>query len=176
MFGRRKKAEPKAPELMAGSAHDRLMQTVYRMVSCHRNSDAIGLLMDAYDYLQCSIRDFETLFVQVERWGASRTLLCIGRLIIYKLDRERRHDLAIHWIERCQQISPKFVLPELARVTFYARQAIHAGKFEVAKNLLCDYSERYGDVVGGGECERLLQLIEPDIDVSAFDQVRRKQV
>jgi hypothetical protein len=56
-------------------------------------------------------------------------------------------------------------LPELSRVTFYARQAIERGKFEMAKNLVADYESRYGSLVGGGECERLLQLIEPDIDV-----------
>jgi hypothetical protein len=38
----------------------------------------------------------------------------------------------------------------------------------MAKNLVADHESRYGGLVGGGECERLLQLIEPDIDVSGF--------
>ena len=158
---------------MSGAAHDRLMRDTYRMVSCHRNSDAIFLLMNAYDYEQTHTRDFEKLFTQVEQWGPSRTLLSIGRLIIYKLDRERRPDRVLIWIERCQQISPKFLLPELARVTFYARRAIEAGKFHVATNLVSEYEARYPHVVVGGECERLLQLMSPDIDVTAFADDRR---
>ena len=168
MFGRKRKPEPLQADVMSGPAHDRLMRSVYRMVSCHRNGDAIYLLMDAYDYLQTRTQEFEKLFRYVEEWGPSRTLLCLGRLIIYKLDRERRHDRVINYIEICQQINPRFQLPELSRVTFYARQAIERGKFDMAKNLVADYETRYGSAVGGGECERLLQLIEPDIDVSAF--------
>jgi hypothetical protein len=72
------------------------------------------------------------------------------------------------YIEKCQNISPQFVLPELSRVTFYARQAIEVGKLDIAKNLVVEHETRYGDLVGSGECERLLNLIEPDIDVTAF--------
>ncbi|MCG6889521.1 MAG: hypothetical protein LJE92_08035 [Gammaproteobacteria bacterium] len=77
-------------------------------------------------------------------------------------------DVSINYIEKCQKVSPKFVLPELSRVTFYARQAIEAGKLDVAKNLCVEYETRYAGLVGSGECERLLQLIEPDIDVTRF--------
>ena len=100
--------------------------------------------------------------------GPSRTLLCLGRLIIYKLDREKRHDRVITYIDKCQKISPQFLLPELSRVTFYARQAIEAGKLNIAKNLVVEYEARYGDLVGSVECDRMLKLIEPDIDVSKF--------
>ena len=168
MFGWKKKAEPAPPPVESGRDHDRLMRSVYKMVSCHRSSDAIFLLMDAYDYLQTTTHEFEQLYKHVEEWGPSRALLCLGRLIIYKLDREKRYDRALVYIEKCQQVSPKFVLPELSRVTFYARQAIDLGKLDVAKHLVMEHDERYGDLVGDGECERLLQLLEPDIDISAF--------
>ena len=168
MFGRGKKPEPVPADTVSGPDYDRLMRGVYKMVSCHRDSDAVCLLMDAYDYLQTPTAEFEKLFAHVEQWGPSRTLLCLGRLVIYRLEREKRHDRVIACIDRCQQVNPKFLLPELARVTFYARQAIERGRFEMAKNLLADYETRYGGLVGGGECERLLQLIEPDIDVSGF--------
>jgi hypothetical protein len=88
--------------------------------------------------------------------------------MIYKLDREKRHDRVLTYIEKCQSISPKFLLPELSRVTFYARQAIDVGKLDVAKNLVTEHETRYGGLVGSGECDRLLNLIEPDIDVTAF--------
>ena len=170
MFGRKKKKEidEHQAEAMAGPHYDRFMGRVYRMVSCHRDSDAISMLMEEYDYLQTHTREFEALYKHVEQWGPSRTLLCLGRLIIYKLDREKRHDRVRAYIEKCQVISPRFVLPELSRVTFYARQAIDAGKFDMAKNLVVEHETRYGDLVGGGECDRLLKLIEPDIDVTVF--------
>ena len=168
MFGRKKNSVQQQTPKMPVREHERLMASVYWMVGCHRDSDAIYLLMNEYDYLQTPTPEFEALFKHVEQWGPSRTLHCIGRLIIYKLDREKRHDRVMTYIEKCQKINPKFVLPELTRVTFYARQAIEAGKLDMAKNLCVEYETRYGGVVGSGECDRLLQLIDPDIDLTEF--------
>ena len=168
MFGKKKKIKDQDPPIMSGREYDRFMSRVYRMVGCHRDSDAVFLLMDEFDYLQTRTHEFETLYKHVEQWGPSRTLLCLGRLIIYKLDREKRHEKVLAYIEKCQGISPRFVLPELSRVTFYARQAIEAGKLGLAKNLVVEHETRYGDLVGHGECDRLLKLIEPDIDVTVF--------
>jgi hypothetical protein len=162
LFGRKKKVKQEQPEGMPARDYDRFMSRVYRMVSCHRDSDAIFLLMDQYDYLQ------KTLYQHVEQWGPSRTLLCLGRLIIYRLDREKRHDRVLIYIAKCQGINPKFILPELSRITFYARQAIEVGKLELAKNLVVEHETRYGDLVGSTDCDRLLSLIEPDIDVTAM--------
>lgn len=168
MFGRKKNPEQQPTRKTPVREHERLMGSVYRLVACHRDSDAIFLLMNEFDYLQTPMQEFEALYQRAEQWGPSKTLLCLGRLIIYRLDREKRHGQVITYIEKCQKISPKFILPELSRVTFYARQAIAAGKLEVAKNLCVEYETRYAGLVGSGECERLLQLIEPDIDVTGF--------
>jgi hypothetical protein len=168
LFGKKKKAKEEQSEGMPARDYDRFMSRVYRMASCHRDSDAVQLLMDQYDYLQTRTQEFEALYEHVEQWGSSRTLLCLGRLIIYKLDRERRQDRVLTYIEKCQNISPQFVLPELSRVTFYARQAIEAGRLDIAKNLVAEHETRYGGLVGGSECDRLLSLIEPDIDVTAI--------
>ena len=166
-FGKKKIEQPQIPQ-RSGREHDKFMRRVYKMVNVHRDSDAVFLLMDEYDYLQTQTREFEALYRHVEEWGPSRTLQCVARLIIYKFDREKRHDKALVYIEKSQAISPRFELPELSRVTFYARQAVAAGKLGVAKNLVVEHETRYRGQVGGGECERLLKLIEPDIDVSAF--------
>ena len=168
MFGIKKKLEEPQDQRMSGRDYDRLMGRVYRMVGCHRDSDAIQMLIDEFDYLQTRTHEFEALYKHVEQWGNSRTLLCLGRLIIYKLDREKRFEQVLHYIEKCQGISPMFVLPELSRVTFFARQAIDAGKLSLAKNLVVDHAARYGDLVGSGECDRILKLIDPDIDVTSF--------
>lgn len=159
--------QPPAPQL-SGRDYDRFMGRVYKNVGCHRNSEAVQMLLDEYDYLQTPIPELESLYRHVAQWGSSRTLLCLGRLVIYRLDREKRYPRVLDYIEMCQQVSPRFQLPELSRVTFFARRAIEAGKLEVAKNLVIEHETRYGDLVGGGECVRLLQLLEPDIDVTAF--------
>ena len=168
MFGKKKPGSPPPEPHLSGRDYDRFMGRVYKNVSCHRNSEAICMLMEEYDYLQTPLAELESLFRHVEQWGPSRTLLCLGRLIIYRLDREKRYPQVLQYIEKCQAMSPRFVLTELSRVTFFARQAIDAGKLELAKNLVMEHDSRYGDLVGGAECERLLQLIEPDIDVTAF--------
>lgn len=168
MFGRKKKIEEPPAATLSGREYDHFMGRVYRMVGCHRDSDAVCMLMEQYDYLQTRMPELEKLYRHVAQWGPSRTLLCLARLIIYRLDREKQHGKALIYIEQCQAMSPRFVLPELPRVTFYARQAIAAGKLEVAKNLVLEHESRYGGLVGGGECDRLLQLIEPDIDLTAF--------
>ena len=168
MFGKKKKIKEQQTQRMSGREYDRFMGRVYKMVGCHRDSDAVFLLMDEFDYMQTWTHEFEALYKHIEQWGPSRTLLCLGRLIIYKLDREKHHGRVLTYIEKCQNMSPRFVLPELSRVTFYARQAIEAGKLDVAKNLIVEYETRYGELVGSGECDRLLKLIEPDIDVTVF--------
>jgi hypothetical protein len=168
VFGKKKKIKEQQTQGISGREYDRFMGRIYKMVGCHRDSNAVFLLMDEFDYLQTQTHEFEALFKHVEQWGPSRTLLCLGRLIIYKLDREKHHGRVLAYIEKCQSMSPRFVLPELSRITFYARQAIEAGKLDVAKNLVVEYETRYGDLVGSGECDRLLKLIEPDIDVTVF--------
>lgn len=170
MFGKKKEIKEQQVERMSGREYDRFMGRVYRMVGCHRDSEAVYLLVDEYDYLQTRTQEFEALFEHVEQWGPSRTLLCLGRLIIYKLDREKRHERVLAYIEKCQNISPRFVLPELSRTSFYARRAIEAGRLDLAKNLIVEHETRYGGLVGSGECDRLLKLIEPDIDVTVFSK------
>jgi len=39
------------------------MGRVYRMVGCHRDGDAVYLLMDQYDYLQTRAQEFEALLL-----------------------------------------------------------------------------------------------------------------
>ena len=84
MFGRKKKLAEPAVQRISGREYDRFMGRVYKMVSCHRDGDAIFLLLQEYDYLQTHMHEFETLFKHVEQWGPSRTLLCLARLIIYR--------------------------------------------------------------------------------------------
>ena len=137
---------------------DKFMGQVYQMVKTHRDSEAILALLEKYG-ADAHAQELEQLFERVEGWGKSRTLLCLGRLLIQILDDERRHGRAIVYIEKCQKTSPKFLIPDLSRVLFFAEMAIHTGKFEVARNLLADAPKRYGDLVNSAQCNHLLQGI-----------------
>jgi hypothetical protein len=85
------------------------MSRIYQMVKTHRDSEAIFYLSERYNLLSKTKNDLEQLFESVEKLGASRTLLCIGRLLIYKLDKEKRYGIAIVYIEKCQKISAQFI-------------------------------------------------------------------
>jgi membrane associated rhomboid family serine protease len=114
---------------------EKIMKELYKFVSVHRDSEAICLLLERYD-MDTPINDLEMLFNRISEWGPSRTLLCLGRLIIHLFDEANRHNLAIAYIDKCQAISPKFILPVDDRTVFYSNKAIDMGMPEVSKKLL----------------------------------------
>lgn len=138
---------------------DRFMGQVYKAVTTHRDAEAINLLVDRYDYKELGSKDFITLYKHIEAWGPSRTLLCLGRLIIFLLDRENRYGQALHYIEKCQAISPAFILPDLTKTHYYAKMAIDAGRPEITSKLIKNSEKRYGHLV---DLEQL-KTLEPFI-------------
>jgi len=114
---------------------EQFMKELYQHVTTHRDSQAICLLLERYD-LDTPINELEMLFNRVAEWGPSRTLLCLGRLIIYMFDQANRQSLAIAYIDKCQIISPKFILPVDDRTVFYSNSAVEMGMPEVSKKLL----------------------------------------
>jgi hypothetical protein len=138
---------------------DRFMAKIYRMVTTHRDGEAVYTLMQQYDYFHTEVAQYEELFRHIHGWGPSRTLLCIGRLVIQRLHEEKRYGRALYFIEQCQAIRPQFILPDLSQTLFYARQAIELGKIQLALNLLQDPYTRYGDEVNAELCIELLAQI-----------------
>ena len=157
--GRPREMEPEIEERVAARDQDGFMSRVYRMVECDRDSDAVCLLMERYDFLETEVHELEALYERIEEWGPSRALLCLGGLIIYRLDQELRQAAAVAYIAKCQAIDPRFALPEVSRVTFFAQMAIQCGRPEVARNLLADAVARYGDLVDARECARLQEML-----------------
>jgi membrane associated rhomboid family serine protease len=136
--------------------YDRFMGQVYQMVKTHRDSEATLELLSRYDQ-QTLFTELEPIFERVYEWGPSRTLACVGRLLIQILDREQRHGRVLFYVERCQALSPKFALPDLSRVLFYAQMALDTGKPVIARNLVINAAERYGSEVNAEQCHHLLQ-------------------
>jgi membrane associated rhomboid family serine protease len=139
--------------------HDRFMSQTYQMVKTHRDSEAMLQLLTRYD-LQSLLTEIEPVFERVFEWGPSRSLACMGRLLIQILDRENRHGRALFYIERCQSLSPQFILPDISRTLFYAQMALDTGKPAIAENLVKDSARRYGMLINSQQCNHLLQLAQ----------------
>ena len=114
--------------------YDRFMNDLYRQVNSNRDSEAIALMLSRFDD-HTPIQELEAAFQRISEWGPSRTLLCLGRMIIDRLDYEKRYGRAIAFIEKCQAVSPGFLLPDMNRTRFYEQTCRDAGRTEAAKNL-----------------------------------------
>lgn len=138
---------------------DKFMGNVYQCVKTHRDAEAINQLLNRYDD-STPTAELEALFKRIQEWGPSRTLMCMGRMIIHQLAEDNRHGRCMVYIEKCQSISPDFVLAELSQTLFYARFAIETGKYDIAKKMLDDPQKRYGGRVNAEQCRRFLQYID----------------
>ena len=144
---------------------DRFMASVYQCVKTQRDGEAINQLLTRYDFSTPMI-ELEEVYERIEQWGPSRTMLCFARLIIHQFDEEKRFGRAIVYIEKCQSVSPRFVLADLSRTLFYARFAMETNKPEITKNMLLDAEDRYGRLVNSDQCRQLLQVVlKNDIDI-----------
>ena len=138
---------------------DQFLSRMYKAISTHRDSEAIFLLLQRFDISETPPKQYEELFEHMLKWGPSRALLCLGRLIIEILNEERRYGRALFYIEKCQQIRPQFILADLSQTIFYAKMAVEADKLDVARNLISDPENRYGDMVNLELCNKLITHI-----------------
>ena len=98
------------------------------------DEQAIIDLFTRYDE-KTPLAELEAAFERISEWGPSRTQLCLGRLIIDRLDYEKRYGRAIAFIEKCQAVSPGFLLPDMHRTRFFEKVCRDAGREEAARNL-----------------------------------------
>ena len=155
----KKATDPLIAERERLREHDKFMSQIYQMVKTHRDSEAVLQLLSRYD-LQSPFTEIEPVFERAFEWGPSRGLACLGRLLIQILDRENRHGRVLYYIERCQSLSPQFILPDISRTLFYAQMALDTGKPVVAKNLVENSAQRYGELVNTRQFNHLLQLAQ----------------
>jgi membrane associated rhomboid family serine protease len=155
-FRYNKAMDQKLAEKQETQEQNRFMQQLYRMVKTHQDSEAVNLILTKHD-LDTPTHELEKLFERMEEWGPSRTLLCLGRLIIHKSDKEKRDGKALVYIAKCQSISPKFLLSDLSRVLYFAEMAIETGRLDITKNLVADAQKRYGHLINCEQCNHLLE-------------------
>ncbi len=154
----RKRVDPLIAERERKRDYEKFRGRIYRLVKAHRDSEAMIEFLARYD-LESLYTELEREFDRALEWGGSRFLLCLGRLLIQVLDQEHRHGRALVVIERCQQVSPKFELPNVFRTLFYAEMAIDTGRAGIARNLLVDAEQRYDRLLSAQQCNHLLQTI-----------------
>ena len=155
-FRHKKVMQQREAQKEQARAQDKFRGQIYQMIKTRRDSEAVCLLLDNYN-LQTPVHELEDLFERMQAWGPSRSLLCIGRLIIHKLDSEHRDGKAIVYIDKCQQISPQFMLSDLSRVLHYAELSLQAGRLDVCKNLTAGAAKRYAGLVNSEQCNHLFE-------------------
>lgn len=152
----RKATEPLIAERERRRDEDRFMREIYRFVRAHRSGEAVVALLARYDENSLHT-ELEPVFERMRDWGPSRPLLCVGRLWIELLDRDRRFGRALMAIEQCQAVSADFVLPDIERTLFYAEMALDTGKGEIARRLLERAESRYFGLVHPQQARHLLE-------------------
>jgi len=127
----------------ASRDYESYMQQVYNYASTERDSDAIILILEDYEIRRASPEIYEEIFQRIEQWKPSRTLLCLGRLIINLLIQSNQYGKSVEYVERCQKISKGFVLADPNELILLVQAAIKLQKYELAYLLINDASNRY---------------------------------
>ncbi|MFK5984810.1 MAG: rhomboid family intramembrane serine protease [Pseudomonadota bacterium] len=145
---------------------DNYMSELHRYVRARQDSNAITLMLKDYEIQSASPVIFEDLFDRMKLWGDSRTLLCLGRLVINALVQQRKHARALLYVEQCQAVSDEFVLADPRNVLLLASIARDNHQYQVAYLLVRDAHERYGEYIDYGQCV----LIELDLLMNYLDK------
>lgn len=139
--------------------HNAFMDQLNRYVRTGRDSDAIALFLADYELQKYSVQIFEELFERAKGWGASRTVLCIGRTVINLLVEQRKYARAILYVEHCQAIVKEFVLADPDHVLILAEIAKENHQYNVSYQLVADSYERYGNSINTDQCDQLLRSL-----------------
>ncbi|MDH5553002.1 MAG: hypothetical protein OEX82_06680, partial [Nitrosomonas sp.] len=157
--------------------HDDFMAELYRYVKTERDSDAIALMISDYEFQSASVEIFEQLFERSKEWGASRALLCLGRLLINLLIEQRKYARALMYIEQCQQVTPAFLLADPANVLLMASMARDNHQYEVAYQLVRESETRYGESVDLAETSLIeVELLWQHLNQQETAKDRMKQL
>lgn len=136
-------------------AYYALLDRVGRLVSVHRDSDAVALLLEHSDGYSLSVEIYDEIFDEISKWGRSRALFCIGRLNIEALLDYGRVGRALEVAEKCHQFAPEFVLANPDRILEMAKAAVEEERYELAVSLLNRVVQRYGRYINAQKCQNM---------------------
>lgn len=96
----------------AEAEYESLMEDVYTAVSTYQDNEAVVMLLRDYDLWADSPEVYEDIFHRIQQWGSSRTLFCIGRLLIHLYAQKGQVARAQAIARKCLEINPDFVLAD----------------------------------------------------------------
>ncbi|MEA1888155.1 MAG: rhomboid family intramembrane serine protease [Pseudomonadota bacterium] len=97
----------------AEAEYESQMEDVYFSIKSGNDSTAILKLLEEYDLWSESPEVYEEVFNRMQQWGASRTLFCIGRLVIHLYAQKGLTAKAQLIASQCLALDPSFVLANL---------------------------------------------------------------
>lgn len=152
---------------LAKREYEEHLSKIYTYVQSERDSDAVVLLLEDYEFKQRSVEIYEELFERMSQWQPSRTILCMGRLIIHLFLNSHQFSKAISYAEKCQMISKDFVLSQSKELLLLVQYAIKQQKYELAYYLIKNASGRYNGELDYTHCQLLeIELLWCHLDAS----------
>ncbi len=155
--GNRRYIENKQREKQATKDYDEHMGRLYQYVSCKNDGEAVALMLEDYELHSVCPEIYEEKFQRMREWGASRAVLCMGRVCISLLLTQRLYKRAFIIAEQCQAITKDFVLADPEEVLLLYQGLINLQQYEVAYYLIHDAGRRYGEYIDTARC-RLMEI------------------
>ncbi|RDH84056.1 MAG: rhomboid family intramembrane serine protease [endosymbiont of Galathealinum brachiosum] len=157
--------------------YEQHISEIHRYVRGRQDSKAINLIIKDYEVQSASVEIFEELFERIKSWGDSRTLLCLGRLLINLLIEKRKYARALLYVEMCQEVTYEFVLADPDNVLFLANTARENRQYKVAYLLVRNLYERYGEYIDLESTALVeLELLVQNLNMKEQAKVRMKEL
>ncbi len=142
-------------EHYAKQEYSKFEDRLYRLVKVGNDSDAIVLMLDDYDLYKDSIEIYETIFWEMKDYLHRRSMLCLGRLNIGELLKQRLYARAIAIAEACFDATDSFALADPNDVMLLANQAYKQKHYKLAKLLVANAESAFGTEI---DCSQLQYL------------------
>lgn len=132
--------------------YENYLSRIYQLVQADRDSDATILALDGFEEKQYSVEIYTEMFERMYDWGASRTLLCIGRLCIDQYIRNNNLHRALEITKRCIAVTDDFLIADPIHVQLLAKHAIETNQHDAAYAIIKHAVERYAESIDKTQC------------------------
>jgi membrane associated rhomboid family serine protease len=150
--GGREKMIEQIRERDASRHYESHLSSIYELTLADRDSDAVLLAVEGFEEKQYSVEIYTEMFERMNDWGASRTLLCTGRLCIDLFMRNNNLHRALEITKRCIAVTDDFLIADPIHVQLLAKHAKDTHQHDVAYNIIKNAAERYGDSINITQC------------------------
>jgi membrane associated rhomboid family serine protease len=147
-------------EHYAKEAYARFVDRLYRRVKVGKDSEALVLILEDYDLYKDSTEIYETLFWEMKAYHHRRSVLCLGRLNIGELLKQRQYERAISIAEACFGATDSFALADPKDVIVLATQAYKHGHHKLANRLVATAEAAYGTAVDLAPIQHMKLLMD----------------